>query len=574
MATAEAGEGKPAQLLTSHRVVSINCEDCIVTTADGAQFDGDVIIGADGVHSVARSLIPGWKGAPYDSGESAFRFMIPRSAAAKDPTTSRFCQRPGELFFFVAEDRRVVVYPTNNHEDLNFVCIHPSSETEASGDWNNDTTVEKLLEVYRTFDPVIRALLAKANPATLKVWNLLDMDKLPTFVNGRMALIGDAAHPFLPHQGQGAGMAIEDAISLAVMLSNLTSPKEVPQRLGLYNEARYDRAHMIQEFSRLMSHSKAHTEQVDTMKFMGINFGHDEWDFSSQKYREWQWSQRPSYWRQPIAFGPSPGPRQTHLGFPRDGAASTSATVSIKFKTSRTLLQNLFPPGRKGLSFQTPSTYAYASITTTTLGKMAWLGGCGYDFWGLWIHGVQYTRKDGSVVKGSYLPVMFENLTDPIISGREELGMPKLYSSIDVHQRDEACFITCSWRGAVWGTFQLTGLKEVDHVNVSGGVLGEADEAQMVYRYMPTVGREGKGRPAEEFFAYVPLAEEQPAPKLRRCREASDATFRIDGLDWEALPTLHHIIARLAELPIYEVVSAKVTESLGVSDLASCRPIE
>ncbi|EXJ86104.1 salicylate hydroxylase [Capronia coronata CBS 617.96] len=581
-ATSPDGPGRPAQLLTSSRVVSIDVSKGIVTTKDGTQYRGDVVVGADGVHSIARLSIPGWDKTTFDSGKSAFRFMIPRSAAAENPVTSKFCNKPGELVAIFAPDRRVVVYPTNDNQELNFVCIHPSALTGANDDWNNETSIEKLLDVYGDFDPSVRALLAKANPATLKVWNLLDMDKLPTFVHGRLALLGDAAHPFLPHQGQGAGMAIEDAASLAVMLSDVTSAAtEIPDRLRLYNEARYERAHAIQEFSRLVGQDeKDRTQRVDMVQYTNTNFGHDEWDSSSQKLREWQWSRSPVYWRQPIAFGPMPGPRQTFTGAPQDGRASVTTTAAIKFKTSRTLLENLFPPGekRKGLKFQSPGTVAYASIATTTLDKMDWLGGGGYNFWGLFIHGIQYTRKDGSVFKGSYLPILFENLTDPIVSGREELGMPKLFSDIDVHRRgDDAYYITNSWKGAVWANCRLTGLKEVDlsKTGGSGGsVSGEADDGQLVYRYMPTVGREGKGHAAEEYFAIVPTAEEQPVPKVRRSFEASEASLKIDGLDWIALPTLHHIVSRLAELPVYEVVGAKVTESVGVPDLASCRRIE
>lgn len=77
------------------------------------------------------------------------------------------------------------------------------------------------------------------------------MDKLPTWVSDRLALLGDAAHPFLPHQGQGAGCAMEDAASLAVVLPGDTPKSEAPERLRLYERFRYERAHKIQEYSRL-----------------------------------------------------------------------------------------------------------------------------------------------------------------------------------------------------------------------------------------------------------------------------------------------------------------------------------
>lgn len=199
IATAVDGPGQPSRLLTANRVVSVDCERGVVTTKDGTEYRGDVIIGADGVHSLSRLSIPGWDDSPFDSGKSAFRFMIPRSAAAEDPITSRYCEKPGELVVIFGSDRRIVMYPTNNNEELNFVCIHPSEETKATHDWNGETSVEMLLNVYQSFHPSTRALLARADPTTLKVWNLLDMHELPSFVHGRISLIGDAAHPLLPH---------------------------------------------------------------------------------------------------------------------------------------------------------------------------------------------------------------------------------------------------------------------------------------------------------------------------------------------------------------------------------------
>ena len=577
-ATGPDGPGKPAEILAATRVESVDVERGTAVTKEGTEFQGDVVVGADGVHSTTRPRIPGCDKKAFDSGKSAFRFMISSKSVSADPLTSRYVQGPGELYVWYSNDRRVVMYPTNDNEQLNFVCIHPSSETDASGDWNNETSVEKMLHVFRDFDPSIKALLSKADPATLKVWNLLDMDKLPTFAHGRLALLGDAAHPFTPHQGQGAGMAIEDAASLAVMLPSGTAPEDVPSRLQLYNMARYERSHAIQHFSRLMGQDeKDRTERIDMQKYLFYNFSHDEHDHSTQLLREHFWSQRPVYYRQPIAFGPMPGPRQNHFGFERSAEKSTYVTASIKFRTSKTVLQNLFPPGemrKRAYSFSTPGSVAYASFSQTTLDKMEWLGGKGYHHLGLYIHGVQYTKKDGSVVRGAYMPILFESLIDPIVSGREELGMPKLYSAIDVEREDDSYSVKASWLGSQWGTFKLTGLKE-QSVGDAGNVSGDdADDGILVYRYMPTVGRDGKGTAAEEYPVYVAFKEEKPVPRTKKSWTAERASFEIDALDWQQLPTLHHVVERLAEIPVYKVVAAKVVEGTGVPDVAAARRLE
>ena len=106
----------------------------------------------------------------------------------------------------------------------------------------------------------------------------------------------------------------------------------------------------------------------------------------------------------PVAFGPMPGPRQTTSGVQRESTESTFTTASIKFKTSRTLLQNLFPHNSTSYRFKSPGTVAYASFSQTTLNKMEWLGGSGYKHLGLYIHGVEYVKKDGMAISGTCKP--------------------------------------------------------------------------------------------------------------------------------------------------------------------------
>lgn len=309
--------------------------------------------------------------------------------------------------------------------------------------------------------------------------------------------------------------------------------------------------------------------------YTNYNFGHDEWDNSTQRLREWTWAKTAHiYWRMPIAFGPMPGPRQTTLGVVRSAEESTFTTASIKFKTSRTILQNLFPPGKSGYRFKSPGTVAYASFSQTTLSKMEWLGGSGYNHIGLYIHGVVYQEKNGDIISGTYMPILFESLTDPIVSGREELGMPKLYSSIDVHRRAKGYRINAGWQGAIWGHFSWDGLTEVDPATQSGKISGEDDDGILVYRYIPKVGRSNKGQAEAEYPVFVPYKDDMPQPRPQRVYQASKASFKIDALDWDALPTLHHVISRLEEIPVYEIVSGKIVEGVGVPDVGAAYRIE
>lgn len=164
-------------------------------------------------------------------------------------------------------------------------------------------------------------------------------------------------------------------------------------------------------------------------------------------------------------------------------------------------------------------------------------------------------------------------LTQP--SGREELGMPKLYTAIDIHRGAASYRINTSWQGSYWGNFRLEGLKPItDLSSVTGKISGEDDDGILVYRYIPKVGRDNKGEAEAEYPVFVPYKEDFPQPQMQRVWQADRATFKIDALEWDCLPTLHHVVGRLQEIPVYEIVGAKVVEGVGVPDVGAARRIE
>ncbi|EFX04464.1 FAD-binding domain containing protein [Grosmannia clavigera kw1407] len=562
----EAGTPTPV-LRTRSRVADVDTAAGVVVLESGERLEADVI-------SVTRAKIPGGDIKTKPSGKSAFRFLVSREAAQANAKTAKFASKNGELIMWFGADRRVIMYPCDDNRQLNFVCVHPREETQVDNvaDWNTGGNKAKLQEVYRGFDSDLLALLDLAEAGSLKVWELLDMDVLPSWTNGRLALLGDAAHPFLPHQGQGAGCAIEDATALAAVLHKGVQAADVAERLQLYQDIRYVRANKIQEFSRKAGRDLDDRAGLDMMEYTNYNFGHDEWDNAVDVVRKWEWKRKPHlYWRMPVSFGPFPGPRQTFEGLPRTATQSTFVTASVKFKTSRTMLQNLFPS--VSFRFKSPGTVAHASFSQTTLNGMEWLGGGGYRHLGLYIHGVEYVTKSGAVLDGTFLPLLFENLTDPIVSGREELGMPKLYCSIDVWRRAASYRIQAGWEGASFGSIVLKDLVEADPASTKGTIGGEDDQGLFAYKYIPRVGE--RGCADVEHATFVPHAEEARVVSSRVVRmfETSKASVSFEALDWESLPTLHHVVSRLAEIPIYEVIGAKVVEGLGPIPPKDIRPI-
>jgi 2-polyprenyl-6-methoxyphenol hydroxylase-like FAD-dependent oxidoreductase len=216
LATTEEGEGKPAVLRTRCRVVDVNAQEGTVTLEDGENIQGDVVVGADGVHSRTRAKIPGAENLkPFGSGKSAFRFLIPREKAFAEPETRKFADKEGHLLMIFARDRRVVVYPTSDNTLLNFVNIHPTSESQVqsgepgSSDWQNQGNISKMLEVFKEFEPAVIKLLSMADEETLKVWELLDMEQMPSWTDEKLVLIGDAAHPFTPRKSALSSLTID-----------------------------------------------------------------------------------------------------------------------------------------------------------------------------------------------------------------------------------------------------------------------------------------------------------------------------------------------------------------------------
>jgi hypothetical protein len=244
-------------------------------------------------------------------------------------------------------------------------------------------------------------------------------------------------------------------------------------------------------------------------------------------------------------------------------------TSSIKFKTSRTVLQNLFPPGSKQWKFTSPATVAYASVSQTSLDGMEWLGGKGYNFIMLLLHGITYTTSSGKTIHGMHLPCIFEDLPDPVITGRDELGMPKLVCAVDKIRGRSSQIVKTSWRGAEWGIFEWENLAEVP-IESKEGMMGgsNAGEGILAARYFPAVGRDKKGQADADYVIIDRFAEATPKPRIERIFKAKNARITFDAGDEQRLPTLHYITSRLAEIPVYEVVDARIIEGTGVADLS------
>ncbi|KAI4211085.1 MAG: hypothetical protein LQ351_006093 [Letrouitia transgressa] len=190
--------------------------------------------------------------------------------------------------------RRIWMYPTQRNRLLNCVCVHPDAlsdvkESENAFGDSDDKRDHKnrMMEIFRDFDPRILGLLELTEPSSVRLWKLFDMDPPLTRCTGKLGLIGDAALPLLPYFGQGAACALEDAASLSAIFPLGTTPQEVPSRLELYERARKGRAEEIHGFSRRLgrdlepgNEDASVNRSLATKKYIPYVFGHDEYESS------------------------------------------------------------------------------------------------------------------------------------------------------------------------------------------------------------------------------------------------------------------------------------------------------
>ncbi|KAL4867119.1 hypothetical protein BDV12DRAFT_186885 [Aspergillus spectabilis] len=238
-------DGRRVTIWLSSHVASVNAENGVATLENGNRFKGDLIIGADGIHSRTVISVTGEEPCKENTGQNCFRFLIPIEKMLDDPLTASLVAKIGldGVHAFASEDRRLIVYPCREGRLLNCAGIHPfdTSDTDVKeSSWLSGGDLEQLLETYQGFSPELQAMCRKAED--LKLWRLASRTPPKTFVRGKLALVGDAAHPTLPHQGQGGAQSFEDGAALGALFTPDTTPEQVSQRLELYNQVRYDHA--------------------------------------------------------------------------------------------------------------------------------------------------------------------------------------------------------------------------------------------------------------------------------------------------------------------------------------------
>ncbi|KAF2014452.1 FAD binding domain-containing protein [Aaosphaeria arxii CBS 175.79] len=250
-------KGKPCTVRTSSRVVACEPELGIVTLEDGAKLEADVIIGADGIHSVIRPTVLGRQAKAIPTGSSAYRLMI--STKELEENAPEFCRNidPRSPFtsMVMAHECRLIMGPARGGELYSLVGLVPdekmNEDPDAAQSWVTKGDRAKMLETFDAFPEWTKSVLKLGD--NIGLWQLRDLDPLETWTRGRVILIGDAAHAMLPTQGQGASQTIEDAEALGAFFHDIQHIPDLGEIATILQDVfrcRFERASLIQKYSR------------------------------------------------------------------------------------------------------------------------------------------------------------------------------------------------------------------------------------------------------------------------------------------------------------------------------------
>jgi salicylate hydroxylase len=208
-----------------------------LTFANGASAEADIVIAADGIHSELRPhVFP--PSQPIFHGSVAYRGLVPHERLPDWPTD--------RWQMWLGQGRHFLTFPVRAGKLINYVGFVPTDE-KMKESWSAPGDPDVLRQEFAGWDPRIQQLLTEVQ-VTFR-WALYDREPLPVWTKGRLSLLGDAAHPMLPHLGQGANQSIEDGMALSIILGR-AQRSAAPLALQAYERLRRERVAEVQRGAR------------------------------------------------------------------------------------------------------------------------------------------------------------------------------------------------------------------------------------------------------------------------------------------------------------------------------------
>lgn len=267
-------------------------------------------------------------------------------------------------------------------------------------------------------------------------------------------------------------------------------------------------------------------------------------------------------YRMPVHFGPTAGPRQGPSGETFDWVETPRRTsISLSFLSDGAALDALLPPGLRVVGDPV------VTIEITYITELEWLAGRGYNTIGVRFPAAFDGHNDQVV--GQFLAILWENLTDPILSGRDELGFSKLYCEIPEPRvlRGRRHY-RASWLGHEFLRLDAETLQEAPIDAMAKASSGVRNDGLLHYKYVPRTGARGVADVAAITFTPA-TGSRAVVDRLWRGR----ATHEFVQSSWEQLPTMFHIVNALGALPVIERRDAWLVQAHGGKDLGDQRTL-
>ncbi|KAJ5402817.1 uncharacterized protein N7487_008713 [Penicillium crustosum] len=229
------------------RVVGYNIEGPSIVLGNGETVSADLVVAADGVKSVARGTLD-QSGKPtfQKTGFAAYRATVDVERIKEDPELSWLLEKPA-LNIWIGDQRHVMTYTIGAGKSFNMVLSHPDDSDPST--WDQQNTLSEMRCEFQGWDSRLEKIIGLIEK-TIK-WPLISGVPLSRWVNGKVLILGDAAHAMLPYMSQGAAMAVEDGAALARSLSKIEDATDIPKALSIFEKVRIERAGMMQEASLL-----------------------------------------------------------------------------------------------------------------------------------------------------------------------------------------------------------------------------------------------------------------------------------------------------------------------------------
>lgn len=213
---------------------------------DGEKLTADLVLAAEGVRSRGRKTVLGFEDPPRSSGYAAYRAWFDGTITSNNPKTKHLLVEGDTHQVWIGKNAHFIIRALRDGRDFSWTMTHKDEE-DIEESWQFPGKVKEALKNVEGWDPVVQEIVASTPSSRLIDHKLVFRSPLPTFISPkeRIALIGDAAHPFLPTSIQGASQAIEDGVVLATCLE-LSGKEDIPLAVRAYEKLRYGRVHKAQ----------------------------------------------------------------------------------------------------------------------------------------------------------------------------------------------------------------------------------------------------------------------------------------------------------------------------------------